>query len=152
MKRTGSIFVIGLLTLFFAAAGVSLANAPTSLTGTTWSGDITSMAAGGTATTSSTLSITFSFDSGTYPDFLSGTFTEGTGSAVSFSAMRNGRSISITAVGYSIDAEMTGRGHAEENCGHSGHHGGNSTATFYVTGKNLTDGSSFEGTLTESQS
>ncbi len=51
MTKTGNIFVLGLLVLFFAAVGNALATSgPSSLNGTTWSGDITSIAAAGVVT------------------------------------------------------------------------------------------------------
>lgn len=51
MTITGNMFAVGLLVLFFAAAGNALAaSGPSSLNGTTWSGDITSITMAGGAT------------------------------------------------------------------------------------------------------
>ncbi|MGO9531540.1 MAG: hypothetical protein ACLP3B_10210 [Syntrophobacteraceae bacterium] len=51
MTKNGNIFVVGLLVLFFAAAGNALAaSGQSSLNGTTWSGDITSITGAGVAT------------------------------------------------------------------------------------------------------
>ena len=51
MTKTGNMFVVGLLVLFFAAAGnVLAASGPSPSNGTTWSGDITSITRAGVVT------------------------------------------------------------------------------------------------------
>ncbi len=147
MKRTGSIFIFGLLVLFLAGVGSAFAVTTTSssLNGTTWSGNITLMTAGGAATSASTFSISFTFDSDTNPDFLSGTFTEGTNAAVPFSAIREGCSLSIVAEGYIIHADIFyPRGGWRQKS--------TTPTTMYIKGKSLNDGSQFVGSLTQPSS
>jgi len=51
MTKTGNMFAVGLLVLFFAAAGNALAaSGPSPSNGTTWSGDITSITTAGVVT------------------------------------------------------------------------------------------------------
>jgi hypothetical protein len=140
MRKIGRIFFFGLLALFFVVAGSALAHKPVALTGTTWTGsDITVVTAGnpGTATTTNAFTITFTEVSSTQPDLLGGTFSIAGAAAVDFSAVQNGDSVSIVAAGYIIHARVETRDHKTSN------------ATMQISGKNLTNGSQFFGTLTE---
>lgn len=77
---------------------------------------------------------------------LSGTFTDvAKPSGVSFSAVRDGHTLSIVAVGYIINAEiirgkiLTGEASKVTKL----------TPTLLIKGKSLTDGSQFEAILTQ---
>ena len=144
MRKTGRIFFSGLLILLFASAGSAFADKPVSLTGTwTGTGNITIVTAGnpGTVSTNNTFSITFTASS-TDANLLYGplTLTPSSGSAVvtDFSAIRDGKVVSIVAQDIII--------HAHIDCVYA-----NKTATkiIHISGKNLGDGSQFEGDLTQ---
>ena len=111
------------------------------LVNTTWTGDVTSITTGGVETPPpNPFSILFSTESSDL-SFLSGTFKLGLAS-VPFSAIRDGRELSLTAAGYIIKADIYGGGVRYKK--------GVATpipATMMIKGKNVTDGSMFEGTL-----
>jgi hypothetical protein len=145
MTKTGRLFIVGMLVLLFTSAGSAFAHTSSSLNGTTWTGQsITLITAGGTATSTITFSITFTFESSTsYPGFLAGTFSQAGGDPIAFSALRSGNSLSIAAEGYIIHADIV--------YPFAGRHRGTTTPpTMQIRGKNLTDGSQFVGALTQS--
>ena len=77
MTKTGNVLAVGLLVLFFAAAGSAFAAGPTSLLNTTWTGDITSITtAGGLTAPPNAFSINFKTESSD-TDFLSPTSAVG---------------------------------------------------------------------------
>jgi len=141
MTKTLSLSSIGLLVLLLA--GNVFAAAPTALVNTTWTGDITSITTSGVETPPpNPFSLTFTFESSDL-SFLSGTFTAGS-APVPFSAIRDGRTLSITSVGYIIHAEISGGGMMMHRRGTTP-----PPATMMIKGKNVTDGSMFEGVLTK---
>lgn len=147
MKKTGIMFVAGLLVLVFTAAGSAFTGTSSSLQGTTWLGTaLTQVQTTDTSSTTTTpFCITFSYDSQTEPDFLAGTFAEGSScsSGTAFSAIKDGRSLSIVAVDWEI--------HADIIWGHGGWHGHGTTtpSTMVIRVKDFSDGHQDEGTLTE---
>jgi len=146
MTKTRNMFVVGLLVLFFSAAGIAFAAGPTPLKGTTWAGDMISVTTAGVVKSPpNVFSISFQTESDDL-GLLSGTFTDvAKPSGVSFSAVRDGHTLSIVAVGYIINAEiirgkiLTGEASKVTKL----------TPTLLIKGKSLTDGSQFEAILTQ---
>lgn len=130
----------GLFVLLLAGTVMAASQSP--LLNTIWSGDVTTVTTAGVVTPSVGITISFLTES-TDLTYLSGTFTLTGGTAVPFSAIRNGNSLAITAVGYSISAEILSYG----RCGHG--HGSTTPSIMTIKGRSLTDGSMFEGSVSE---
>jgi len=153
MTRTGKIFIVGLLVIFFTALGGALAYTPTSLNGTTWTASatsVTSIQPNGTSTTSFGLEMEFTFQSG---DFLSGTLiivgaSVSTSATYYFSAILNGDSLSIVAAPTS-GGSPTLLIHARIMPPPGHHWGTPSPATMFAKGISFKDGSQFTATLAE---
>jgi hypothetical protein len=145
MRKSFGLLAAGLF--IFLLAGNALACEQFSLNGTSWTGTVTTITSAGAETTSASFVIN-TITTGT-PDtaFLYGTFTADTptpASALAFSAIQEGNSLAITAIGFDISANISGY------WGHHNHGGTQPSAVMTIRGRSLADGSMFEGTLTES--
>jgi hypothetical protein len=140
MRKNGRIFFLGLLVLFVGLAGSAFADKPVSLNGTWTGNDITIVTAGnpGTVSTNNSFSISFTASS-TDADLLYGPFTlTSGGTQTDFSAVRDGKHVSIVAEGFIIHARIETVVLNKTP-----------TTIIHISGKDLTNGRQFKGNLTE---
>jgi hypothetical protein len=135
MKKLAVLFSV--FVLLFGAGAAFAFHGPMTLLNTTWTGDVTILATDGSTSTVTGASLAFLTED---DDFLSGTITGLAAAPIAFSAIREGKSILITAVNYRITAEVKKFSHRH---GHS-----KRPATLEIQGSNFADGSMLEGTLT----
>jgi hypothetical protein len=140
MKRTATLLGIGLLVLMMT--GSAFAANPSSLKGTTWNGLLTivrSSDEGNVTTTSDNATIVFTGEDG---DYLVGTMhIKGLPpeSDVTFTCIREGKVLLMTAKGYLMSGMIVP--------GHPVKKGARPPLNLVIQGRNVDDGSMFEGVL-----
>lgn len=152
MKKVMSIPLVWLFILFSSYFASALAAASLSLDGTTWTGNsITLITTAGTITDKNELSIYF-MGNQAKPGLLYGTltFTLSGFTQVPFTAIRHGNSLSIvahaTGIGYT-GASYLIRADIVQSYKHKGTAA--TSGTMQISGESISDGSQFEGALTE---
>jgi hypothetical protein len=139
-KSTMGRLVVLLMAASLMFAGNALAkHSRSALVDTEWTGDITAVDVNGNTTVLTGASLKFVTESDDFR-FLSGTLST---PAISFSAIRHGDELILGAVGYIISADIDKH--------HGGHHRRNNPDTLKIRGSNVTDGSTFVGTLTKQE-
>jgi hypothetical protein len=136
--------VIGIALVFWAVAASALAGGPLALKDTTWVGALTFVHPNDGSTATDNATLTFTVEDG---EFLAGTLSckttpcEVLPTPVSFSCIRMGNMLEMTAVGYSVSAAMF-KGHPvkKEN---------RRPQQMLIQGGNFLDGDMFRGTLTK---
>jgi hypothetical protein len=142
MRKTATFIGVGLLFLVVAAA--ALAAGPSALLGPPWTGEITTVTRtvdGNVTTISDNATLIFTDESG---DYLAGTLTIKSPPAVlAFTCIRNGRSLQMTAPDTLMAAEIF--------LGHPVKKGARPPQNMAIQGRNVADGTMFEGTLTKAK-
>ena len=142
--------VLGIALLFWAVAASALAGGPLALKDTTWVGALTFVHPNDGSTVTDNATLTFTAEDG---EFLAGTLACKTAPTVpcqvlpdpltpiSFSCIRMGNVLEMTAVGYSMSAVIF-KGHPVKK-------GNRHPQQMLIQGSNFQDGDMFRGTLTK---
>jgi hypothetical protein len=136
--------VLGMALLFWAVAASALAGGPLALKDTTWVGALTFVDPNDGSIATDNATLTFTDEDG---EFLAGTLSCKTApcdilpNSVSFSCIRMGNVLEMTAVGYSMSAAMF-KGHPVKK-------GNRHPLQMLIQGSNFQNGDMFRGTLTK---